>query len=315
MWRSKMIQYLAKKLGILLLSLFLVTTLTFFLMHAIPGDPFLQEQAIPEEILKAMRKHYGLDQPLWVQYGKYLKSILHFDFGPSFKYEGRTVNDIIANGFPVSLYLGTEAFLISVFGGVTLGAIASFHHLKWQDHVSMVIAVIGISVPSFILATFLQYIIAMKLDLLPVARWGSFEQTILPAISLAALPMAFIARLSRSNMIEVLQQDYIQTAKAKGVGAFQIVWRHVLRNALLPVIAYLGPLFAAIITGVFAIEKIFGIPGLGSWFVTSITNRDYTVIMGTAIFYSAISMVCIFIADLLYCWVDPRIKNKPPVKV
>lgn len=305
-----MIKYLAKKGAILFLSLFVVTTLTFFLMHAIPGDPFVQERAIPEEILKAMQKHYGLDQPLYVQFGKYLKGILTFDFGPSFKYEGRTVNEIISEGFPVSFCLGMEALFIAVTGGIVLGSIASLGHMRWQDHLTMATAVIGISVPSFILASFLQYFLAMKLDLLPVARWGDFSQTIMPALSLAALPMAFIARLTRSNMVEVMQQDYIQTAKSKGLNSFQIIVRHVMRNALLPVVTYLGPLTAAILTGSFAIEKIFGIPGLGSWFVTSITNRDYTVIMGTTIFYSAILMLCVFVVDLLYCLIDPRIQFK-----
>lgn len=302
--------YLGKKALILLSSLFIVTTLTFFLMHAIPGDPFVQERAIPEEILKALQKHYGLDQPLIVQYGKYLNGVLHFDFGPSFKYQGRTVNEIIADGFPVSFYLGLEALLLSVFGGVTLGAIASVNHQRWQDHLMMVIGVIGISVPSFLLATFLQYLLAMKLDLLPVARWGTFSQTIMPALSLSALPMAFIARLTRANMVEVMQQDYILTARSKGLNSFQIVVRHVMRNALLPVLTYLGPLSAAVFTGSFAIEKIFGIPGLGQWFVMSITNRDYTVIMGTTIFYSAILMLCVFFVDLLCALLDPRIDLK-----
>jgi oligopeptide transport system permease protein len=305
-----MIKYLVKKASILLISLFTVTTLTFFLMHAIPGDPFIQERAVPEEILKAMHKHYGLDQPLYIQYGKYLKGILTFELGPSFKYEGRTVNEIISDGFPVSLYLGLEALCIAVFGGITLGSIAALKHLKWQDHLTMTIAVIGISVPSFILASFLQYFLAMKLDLLPVARWGDFSQSIMPAISLSALPMAFIARLTRANMVEVMQQDYIQTAKSKGLNSFQIIFKHVTRNALLPVVTYLGPLSAAVLTGSFAIEKIFGIPGLGQWFVTSITNRDYTVIMGTTIFYSAILMLCVFLVDLLYCLIDPRIQLK-----
>ncbi len=303
-----MITYLAKKIGILLLSLFIVITLTFFLMHAIPGDPFIQDKAIPEEILKAMHQHYGLDQPLWIQFGKYLNGIIHFDLGPSFKYQGRTINEIISQGFPVSLCLGLEALCLAVFGGVSLGSIASLYHNRWQDHLTMVVAVIGISVPSFILASFLQYLLAMKLDLLPVARWGTFSQSIMPAIALAALPMAFIARLTRANMVEVLQQDYIQTARSKGLSVFRITVRHALRNALFPVITYLGPLSAAVFTGSFAIEKIFGIPGLGQWFVTSITNRDYTMIMGTTIFYSAILMLCIFIVDILYCLMDPRIK-------
>lgn len=305
-----MIGYLMKKAAILLTSLFVVSTLTFFLMHAIPGDPFVQEKAIPEEILKALHKHYGLDQPLYVQYIKYMKGLITADLGPSFKYQGRTVNQIIAEGFHVSFILGIEALFISVFGGILLGSIAALNHQRWQDQMTMILAVIGISVPSFIMASFLQYLLAMKLDLLPVARWGSFAQTIMPAISLSALPTAFIARLTRSNMIEVLEQDYILTAKAKGLNPVAILFKHVMRNALLPVLSYLGPLTAAVITGSFAIEKIFGIPGLGQWFVMSITNRDYTVIMGTTVFFSAILLLCIFIVDLLYCFVDPRIQHE-----
>ena len=305
-----MTRFLLKKALILVISLFIVTTLTFFLMHAIPGDPFVQEQAVPEEILQAMRKHYGLDQPLHVQFIKYLNGIAHFELGPSFKYQGRTVNEIISDGFPISCLLGLEALFIAVLSGITLGAIASLKHLCWQDHLAMTMAVIGISVPSFILGTFLQYILAMKLDLLPVARWGSFSQSVMPAIALAAMPMAFIARLTRANMVEVMQQDYILTAKSKGLNAFQIILSHVTRNALLPVLTYLGPLTASILTGSFAVEKIFGIPGLGQWFVTSITNRDYTVIMGMTVFYSAILLLCVFIVDFLYCIIDPRIQKK-----
>ncbi|MCX6986554.1 MAG: ABC transporter permease [Chlamydiae bacterium] len=303
-----MIQYITKKCILFVLSLFIVTTATFFLMHAIPGDPFTQDKAIPEEILKAMYQHYGLDRPLFFQYLSYLKGLAIGDLGPSFKYQGRTVNEIIAQGFPVSLTLGLEALFISIGAGITIGAIAAWKYQRWQDHLMMLVAILGLSIPSFIFATFLQYLLAMKLDLFPIARWGSFSHTILPAISLAVLPTACIARLTRSNMIEVFQYDYIQTAKAKGLNSATIITRHVLRNALLPVITFLGPLTASILTGSFAIEKIFGIPGLGQWFVLSIANRDYTVIMGTTIFYSAILMFCVFVVDLLYCVIDPRIK-------
>lgn len=303
-----MMTYLGKKGLILLCSLFLVVTLTFFLMHAIPGDPFTQEKAIPAEIMKALYRHYGLDQPIGVQYLKYLKGLLTWDFGPSFKYQGRTVNEIIQEGFPVSFTLGCEALFLSIGGGIILGAIAALHFHKWQDHLTMLIAVLGISVPSFILATFLQYLFAMQFDLFPVARWGSFAHTILPALSLAALPMAFIARLTRANVIEILQQDYILTARSKGLNPTQVLIKHVIRNALIPIVTYLGPLCAAVFTGSFAIEKIFGIPGLGQWFVLSISNRDYTVIMGTTIFYSALLMFCVFLVDLFYCLIDPRIK-------
>jgi len=303
-----MIRFFAKKIVILVLSLYVVASLTFALMQMIPGDPFTEEKAIPEEILKSMRQHYGLDRPWYVQYGKYMKGLATWDLGPSFKYQGRTVNDIIKEGFPVSLALGLESLTLSIFAGIGIGSLASLKHMKWQDHFLMIMAVFGIAVPSFILATFLQYLFGMKLDLLPVARWGGFDHSILPALALAALPTAFIARLTRSNMVEIMQQDYIQTARSKGLNGLQIIYHHALRNALLPIVTYLGPLTTAILTGSFAVEKIFGIPGLGQWFVMSITNRDYTVIMGTTVFYSTILMVTVFFIDILYCIIDPRIQ-------
>lgn len=305
-----MVSYCVKKLLILFISLFAVSTLTFFLMHSIPGDPFTDDRAIPEEIMQAMSRHYGLDQPLINQYGNYLGALLKGDLGPSFKYEGRTVNEIIRNGFPISLILGSEALFLALSLGLSAGAFAALKQGRWQDHSLMIFTVLGISVPSFVMATFLQYIFAMKLHLLPVARWGSFAQSILPACALAALPTAFIARLTRANMVEVLNQDYIQTARAKGLSPYQVLWHHALRNAILPVITYLGPLSATILTGSFIVEKIFGIPGLGQWFVMSVSNRDYTVIMGTTLFYSALLLTAVCIVDILYCLIDPRIQIK-----
>lgn len=301
-------KFFVKKILILLFSLYLVATFTFILLQVIPGDPFAQEQAVPEEIMKSMHAHYGLDQPWYIQYGRYLKGIITWNLGPSFKYEGRTVNEIIREGFPVSLTLGSEALFLAVSFGITLGSIAAFKRGRYQDHLSMVLAVIGISVPNFILATFLQYVFAMQLNLFPVARWGTFAQSVLPAIALSALPMAFIARLTRTNMVEVLEQDYIMTARSKGLSTLQIFFKHVLKNSILTVVTYLAPLCATILTGSFVVEKIFGIPGLGGWFVTSITNRDYTVIMGVTMFYSAFLIGCVFIVDLLYYFIDPRIK-------
>ncbi len=303
-------KYAMQRTFLLLLSLCLITTLTFTLMHAIPGDPFTDEQAMPEEILKALHRHYGLDQPLWIQYVKYVKGLLSGDLGPSLKFQGRTINAIIADGFPVSALLGTEALLLAISGGIALGSLSALFHQRLPDRFALGWAVLGISVPSFVLATLLQYLLAMKLDLLPVARWGSFSQTIMPALALSATPMAFIARLIRTGMIDVLSQDYIQTAKSKGLPTLHIFLHHILRNALLPVLTYLGPLIASILTGSFAIEKIFGIPGLGQWFVSSITNRDYTAIMGTTLFYSFILLLSIFIIDILYPLVDPRIQTK-----
>lgn len=301
-------RYLARKILILFLSLSLVATVTFFLMHAAPGNPFMQEQAVPEEIMRSMYAHYGLDQPWYIQYVKYLKGLITWDLGPSFKYEGRTVNDIIREGFPVSLVLGFEAIFLSLCMGIIFGTVAAVRRSRWQDHLAMILVVIGISLPNFIIATVLQYLFAMKLDLFPVARWGTFSHTILPAIALSALPTAFIARLTRANMVEVLEQDYIQTAKSKGLSTLQVVLKHVLKNSLLPVITYIGPLSSAILTGSFIVEKIFGIPGLGGWFVTSIINRDYTVIMGVTVFYSALLMLTVLCVDILYTFLDPRIQ-------
>lgn len=301
------ILFLRRKLILFILSLWIVATITFFLMHAIPGDPFTQDQALPKEILQAMQSHYGLDKPLFIQYLSYLKGLATLTLGPSLKYLDRGVVEIIKEGFPVSSYLGLEALTLSLTLGLVLGSFSAVFHGKWQDKALMVFSILGLSIPSFILATFLQYLFSMKLNLLPVARWGSFNHTILPALSLAALPTAFIARLTRTSMIEVLGQDYIQTARSKGLSTFLIITRHVLRNALLPVLAYLGPLAASILTGGFAVEKIFGIPGLGQWFVISISNRDYTVIMGLTLFYSAFLLTAVLLVDIISSFLDPRI--------
>ncbi|KSU88216.1 peptide ABC transporter permease [Priestia veravalensis] len=290
------------------LSLFLIVSATFFLMRAAPGGPFSAEKKLPPEIEANLNEFYGFDQPLYVQYFDYLKSVATLDFGPSFKYKGQTVNDLISNGFPVSFMLGMEAILLALAFGVLLGVISALKHNKWQDYTAMIIAVLGISVPSFIMATALQYIFAMKLELFPVARWESWAHTFLPALALASTPMAFIARLTRSSMLEVLNNDYIRTAKAKGLSKPVITVKHAMRNAMLPVVSYIGPLTAGILTGSFVIEKIFGIPGLGLHFVTSITNRDYTVIMGVTVFYSILLLASVLIVDILYGLIDPRIK-------
>ncbi len=269
----------------------------------------MQEQAIPEEIMKSLHSHYGLDKPFYIQYFKYIKGILTWDLGPSFKYEGRTINDIIRDGFPISFSLGIFALTLALFWGILWGSIAAFYKGKWQDRFGTVIAVLGMSVPSFIMATFLQYVFGMQLGLLPIARWGGFSHMILPALAIASFPSAFIARLTKTSMIEVLEKEYITTARSKGLSLFEIWRRHVFKNSLLPVISYLGSLTANILTGSFVVEKIFGIPGLGAWFVNSITNRDYTIILGLTIFYSTLLILTIFLSELLFFILDPRIKN------
>jgi oligopeptide transport system permease protein len=302
-------KHLLKKFLILAASLWVVVTLTFVLVHSIPGDPFSDEDTVPQEIIEALKHYYGLDKPIWEQYIIYLNNLLHGDFGYSFKYIGRSANSIISDGFPISLTLGIEALFIAITFGVILGSIAALKRGRWQDHLMMMAAVFGISVPSFILATWLQYVFAMQLDWFPVARWGSIEQTVLPALALAALPTAIVARLTRSSMVEVLQQDYILTARSKGLSTFQVITKHALRNTLLPVISYVGPLTANVLTGSFVVEKIFGIPGLGQWFVMSVSNRDYSLIMALTIFYSAFLMLSVFIVDIVYSLLDPRIKR------
>jgi oligopeptide transport system permease protein len=300
--------YLLKKLAYLCLSLFLIMTLTFVLMKAIPGDPFGEEQGLPKEVHEALRQHYGLDLPWHQQYGRYLVSLLQGDLGPSFKYKNRTVNAIIKEGFPVSAMLGMQAFLVALTSGLLLGAYSALNAHRWQDHLLLLFTTIGISVPSFILATLLQYLLAFKFGWLPLARWGSWSQTLLPTLALAALPTAFITRLVRANLLQILQEDFIKTAKAKGLSPIVIIWRHALRNALLPVCAYLGQLLSNILFGSFIVEKIFSIPGLGQWFVNSVSARDYPVIMGLTLFYSTILMSCIFLVDYLYGILDPRIR-------
>lgn len=305
-----MTRFLCKKALLLLLSLFCVISGTFVLMKIVPGDPFMDER-ITEDVLKTLRAHYELDRPLWEQYVKYLNNFLHFDFGKSIVYHGRSVNEMLAHCFPVSARLGLQALLFAVPMGILLGTWAAIKRSGWQDNTAMIISTLGISVPNFVIASLLQYFIALKLHLFPIACWGTFAHTILPTLSLSFLPTAFIARLTRSNMVEVLQQDFIRTAAAKGLPLFRIALVHGLRNALLPVISYLGPVSAQILTGSFVVERLFAVPGLAYWVVNSIHSRDYPVIMGVTIFYSTLLMIFIFLADIAYSILDPRIKTRP----
>lgn len=303
-----MFKYLLKRIAYIFISLFFIITLTFFLMQAAPGGPFASERKLPPKLEEQMNEAYGLNDPIHVQYVDYLTRVAKWDFGPSFKYVGQSVNDIISRSFPYSLILGLESIFLALSIGILLGVIAALYHNKFPDYTAMVIAVLGISVPSFVLAAVLQYIFAYKLQVLPIAKFDSFAHTILPAVALAATPLAFIARLMRSSMLEVLNSDYIKTAKAKGLNARVTIYRHGIRNAILPVVSYLGPLVVGILTGSFIIETIFAIPGLGREFVTSVTNRDYTVIMGTTVFFSVLLLFSILIVDIIYSLIDPRIK-------
>lgn len=303
-----MIRYVLIKLMYLIISLWVLATLTFLLMKAVPGDPFLSEKAVPPEIRARLMEQYGLDKPLYEQYFVYLNKLVHGDLGISMKMQDREVIQAIRDSFPYSLKIGLVALIVAVTIGIGLGIAAAMRHRKLIDTSSMVLAVIGVSVPNFVLASFMQYVLGVKLKLLPVFGLAGPLTYVMPTIALSALPIAFIARLTRSSMLEVLHSDYIKTAKSKGLSAGVIVRRHILRNGILPVVTYLGPLTAGIVTGSFIVEHIFGIGGLGKIFVMSITNRDYSLIMGITMFYGVILMVARFLTDLAYGVIDPRIK-------
>lgn len=289
-------------------TILVITTLTFVLMKVIPGSPINEERGTNEAVQKNLEAYYHLDDPLIFQYIFYLKSIITFDFGPSIKKPSDSVNDMLERGFPVSFELGMTAIVIAVISGLVLGVIAALRRNGFLDYAAMSLAVLGISIPNFILATLLIQQFAVNLKLFPAATWTSPIHMVLPTAALAVGPMAIIARLTRSSMVEVLTQDYIRTAKAKGLSPFKIIVKHALRNALMPVITVLGTLVASILTGSFVIEKIFAIPGMGKYFVESINQRDYPVIMGTTVFYSVILIIMLFLVDLAYGLLDPRIK-------
>ena len=305
-----MLGYIFKRLVYIVIALYLIITATFFLMQLAPGSPFATERELTPQIEEQLNAKYGLDNPWYIQYKDYLVSSITFDFGESMKYKGRSTNDIISESFPVSVALGVQAMILAIGLGVLLGVISALYHNKLPDYVSTVIAVLGISVPSFILAGLLQYFLAFKAGWFPVGGWKGFSYTLLPSIAIALTHAGFIAKLTRSSMLEQNNSDYVKLARAKGIGKWTVVVKHSLRNALLPVVTYLGPLTAGVITGSFIIEQIFAIPGLGRHFVTSISNRDYTVIMGTTVFYSIILLFAVLIVDILYSFIDPRIKLK-----
>jgi oligopeptide transport system permease protein len=306
-----MLAYCLKKLFSVICSLWIVATLTFLLMKMIPGDPFSEEQALRADMHEKLLQQQGFNDPLMIQYGRYIGSLLRGDLGYSLKYQGRSVNAIIQEHFPVSALLGLAAFCLAVGGGVLLGTCGALKQEKRQGYLILFLTSAGLSIPSFILAPLLQYFFAIQLGWLPLARWGSLSQAILPSIALASLPAAFIAKLVRTSLNEVLQTDYIKAAHAKGLAPSRVIFSHALRNAFLPVLSYLGPLMANILVGSFIIEKIFSIPGLGAWFINSVMNRDYALIMGLTLFYSSILMLSIFLVDLAYGWLDPRLRLKP----
>ena len=305
---SKTLFYVLKRIGLAILTIWVVITITFFVMHAVPGGPFVGEKATTPAVQAAMEAKYGLDKPVLEQYFTYLGDIvLRFDFGPSLKQRGRQVIDIIADGMKVSAKLGLIAAFGALVVGIVLGAVAALQRNKLIDKVIMVITTAFVSMPSFIAGALLLTIFAVSLHLLP-ANGAQKNGLILPVVTLALYPMAYITRLTRSSMLDVLGQDYIRTARAKGVPGFKVIFGHALKNSLIPVITYFGPMLAYIVTGSIVVEQIFAVPGIGRAFVNSITGRDYPLIMGTTIILACLIIIMNLVSDLLYKIVDPRIE-------
>lgn len=305
-----MLSYIVKRVAMGLLSIFIVATLTFVLMNLVPGGPFVAEKSISAEAQAALAAKYGLDKPFLQRYITYMTDFLKGDMGVSLKQRGRTVSDIIFSKFPVSARLAGIAVLISLLIGIPLGCVSAYNRGKFADNTIIVFATCGIAIPSFISSVLLLYFFGSKLQILPTIGLNSFQSYIMPVTALAIYPTAYITRLMRSSMLDVMGQDYIRTARAKGLSNRKLIFKHALRNAILPVVTYVGPMLAALMTGSFVVEKIFTIPGLGREFVSSIVNRDYTMVMGTTIILATLVIAANVIVDILYKIIDPRIKLK-----
>ena len=301
-------KYLLKRVLYILLTLFLVATITFFLMKLMPGTPYTNQAKMTASQIEIMNKQYGLDKPIWEQYLIYIFGMFHGDFGTSFQYSNQPVAYLISSRLGASMQLGLQAMIFGVFFGVILGAAAAIKHNTWADTGATVIAIIGKSVPNFVLAILLQYYIALKLGWFPIAGWGQFSNTILPTIALGVGPLAETARFIRTSMVEVLNSDYIELAKAKGLSKFEVVYHHALRNSLIPLVTLLGPYTVALMTGSMVIENVFNIPGIGEQFVKSIMTNDYPTIMGVTMVFSIGLVVVILITDIIYGLIDPRIR-------
>ena len=301
-------KFIVKRIVMSIITLFLIILLTFILMHAVPGGPFTSDKQVSKAVMDALNEKYKLNDPLWKQFLDYLMGLLRFDLGPSFKYHGKTVNDFITNGFPYSGRLGLITLCFVLLASIPMGIIAALRSGKWQDMLLMTLATIGVTIPSFVIATMLNYIFSFKLGWTPLYGVEKWQGYILPTIAMGGYSVSFLARLMRSSLLDVMGQDYIRTARAKGISETRVIFKHALRNALIPVVTVLGPTVAGLLTGSFVIEKIFAIPGMGGYFVNSVTQRDYTTIMGMTVFYAAFLIAMVFIVDLFYCLIDPRIK-------
>lgn len=304
-----MLRYIVRRLLWMIPVLLFISIVTFALAHAVPGGPFDREKKLPPEVVANLEKYYGLDKPLYQQYLIYVGNIItRFDFGPTMQHRGRTVNEIFAAHLPISARLGVLALLVALLIGIPLGIIAALKQNTFWDYLGMGVAVFGVSVPNIVLGPLLIWVFALWLGWFPVAGWGKPSQMFLPAIALGLSSSAIIGRLTRASMLQVIREDYIRTARSKGLTERIVMVRHALKNAFIPVATVLGPMFAALTTGTFVVEQIFAIPGMGKYFITSVTNRDYAVVMGTTLLYAVFLVIANLVVDITYAFLDPRIR-------
>lgn len=301
-------RYILKRVLIALLTLFVLATVTFFLVKLLPGDPFLNDK-VPPEIQQKQLAYYGLDKPVYIQYLRYFSNLLRGDLGTSLKYLGRKVTDVIGEAFPISAMLGLTAVAIAQLFGITFGIISAQYKNRWPDYLFMLLAILGVALPSMVIGPLLRYVIGVKLKWLPVSGWGTFKQVILPSFVMALANLASTTRNMRASMLSVTTQDYIKTARSKGLSPAKIILRHEMRNSLIPIVTNLGPTIATMIMGSFVVEQIFVIPGLGRHFVNSVSTLDYPLVMGITIFYGAFLVLMSLLVDIVYGMIDPRMRQ------
>jgi oligopeptide transport system permease protein len=303
-----MANYFLRRFLYSILTIFLIATVTFFMMHSIPGGPFTRERPVPDEIMRVLNEKYNLDAPLYEQYLDYMWGLITFDLGPSFSKIGTSVNDLIISGFPSTAKIGALAVLLIVMAGIPVGIISALKQDRPIDYTVMFLATLGVTIPSFVVATVIIFFFAGKLGWIPTFGLSSWRGYIGPVIALSGYSLSFVARLTRSSMLEVLRQDYVRTARANGLREVSVIAKHAVKNAIIPVITYMGPTIAAIMTGSFVIERIFAIPGIGRYFVESVSNRDYTTIIGITVLYASFYVIMVLLVDVAYALVDPRIR-------
>ena len=303
-----MIRYVTRRLLWIIPVLFAVSVITFLLMHAVPGGPWAREKQLPDAVEARLNAQYGLDQPLYEQYARWAVAFATGDLGPSYRYQDRTVNDIVADGFWTTVQLGLMAFALSVIVGIPLGILAALGHNRWPDYLTTSVSILGIATPSFILAIMLIVVFSVQLGWFPTGGWKGPEYWVLPTIALAGFPIAVIARYTRASMLEVTRKDYIRTAHSKGVRNQSVVSRHMIRNALIPVVTILGPTLAFLVTGSFIIERVFNIPGMGQFYLNAIATRDYSLLMAMTMLYAFAVAFLNVVVDVLYAYIDPRIR-------